>query len=66
MKLFKKISIASNGTINFGYKIGSSSNKNKLNSVHKTDDKNFSLNQKKVTSSLDSKHSLYYKRKYLN
>ena len=65
MKLLKKINVFSNGSFCFCYTLETSSNNNKLVFFRKVDDKNFALNQKKVTSNIDSKYSLYYKKKYL-
>jgi len=65
MKLFKKVNISSNGSFYFCYKVETSASKDKSIFFQKIDDKNFVLNQKKAPSSIDSKHSLSYKKKYL-
>jgi hypothetical protein len=65
MKLFKKINICSNGSLYFCYKVETSVSKNKPVFFQKIDDKIFALNQKKAPTSIDSRHSLSYKKKYL-
>ena len=64
MKNFKSINISSNGSLYFCYNMEFSLN-NKLAVFQKQDDKNFSLNQKKAKSKIESKQSSYYKKKYL-
>ena len=64
MKVFKSINISSNGSLHFCYHIEISLN-NKFISFQKQDDKNFGLNQKKSKRVIESKHSSYYKKKYL-
>jgi hypothetical protein len=64
MKTFKIINISSNGSVYF-YHNAEASLSSKLIHIQKQDDKNFSLNQKKIKSNVDSKHSTYYKKKYL-
>ncbi len=64
MKNFKTIIISSDGSSYFlsNAEIVST---NKFVSFQKQDDKNFSLNQKKHTKSIEFKYSSYYKKKYL-
>jgi hypothetical protein len=64
MKLFKKTQVFSNGSYSFCYELKISV-KNSFTVFQKHDDKNFYLNQKKITSSIDSENSLYYKKRYL-
>lgn len=64
MKVFKNINVSSNGSFYFCYSVETSLN-NRLVSFQKQDDKNFVLNQKKYKKSTESKHSSYYKKKYL-
>lgn len=64
MKFFKNINISSNGSFYFCYNAEISSI-NKLVVFQKQDDKNFNFNQKKVKNNVESKHSSYYKKKYL-
>ena len=64
MKIFKSINISSNGSFYFYHNVEMSLN-NKLVNFQKQDDKNFNLNQKKSQKNIESKHSSYYKKKYL-
>jgi hypothetical protein len=64
MKIFKSVNISSDGSLYFCHNIEISLN-NKLISFQKQDDKNFSLNAKKSKRIIESKHSSYYKKKYL-
>lgn len=65
MKIVKNINISSNGSLHFYYGLKTSLNNNKLISFKKQDDKNFILNQKEQKKNIESKHSFYYKKKYL-
>ena len=64
MKVFKCIVIASDGSLCFYQKSETSLN-GQFVSFQKQDDKNFFLNQKKHKKTIDSKHSVYYKKRYL-
>jgi hypothetical protein len=64
MKVFKIITISSNGSYYFS-NVGEISLNNKLVIFQKQDDKNFSFNKKKRQTVIDSKQSSYYKKKYL-
>lgn len=64
MKIFKYITISSDGSLRFSRNTEASLN-NKFISFQKQDDKNFSLNQKERKKTIESKHSSYYKKKYL-
>jgi len=64
MKSFKNINISSNGSFYFCHSAETAAI-NKLVIFQKQDDKNFNFNQKKVKSNVESKHSSYYKKKYL-
>ena len=64
MKVLKNIIISSDGSYYF-FNSGEVSLSNKLVSLKKQDDKNFSFNQKKKQAVVDSKQSSYYKKKYL-
>jgi hypothetical protein len=64
MKIFKSINVSSNGSLYFYHNVETSLN-NKLVNFQKQDDKNFNLNQKKIKKNMESKHSSYYKKKYL-
>jgi hypothetical protein len=64
MKSFKNINVSSDGSLYFCYNSETVSN-SKLVVFQKQDDKNFNFNQKKVKNSVESKHSSYYKKKYL-
>lgn len=64
MKIFKNIIVSSDGSCYF-LNSGEISLFNKLVVFNKKDDKNFSFNQKKKQSIIDSKQSSYYKKKYL-
>jgi hypothetical protein len=64
MKIFKSINVSSNGSLYFYHNVEMSLN-NKLVNFQKQDDKNFNLNQKKSKKNMESKHSSYYKKKYL-
>jgi len=64
MKILKNIIISSDGSYYFSNS-GEVSLFNKLVSLKKQDDKNFSFNQKKKQAIVDSKQSSYYKKKYL-
>lgn len=64
MKILKNIVISSDGSCYF-FNSGEVSLSNKLVSLKKQDDKNFSFNQKKKQAVVDSKQSSYYKKKYL-
>lgn len=64
MKVFKCIIIASDGSLCFSHKSETSLN-GKFVNFQKQDDKNFFLNQKKHKKNIDSKHSAYYKKRYL-
>lgn len=65
MKTFKNINVSSNGSVYFYYNKETLANL-KLVVFQKQDDKNFNFNQKKVKNTIESKHSSYYKKKYLN
>ena len=64
MKTFKNINVSSDGSIYFCYNKETLSSP-KLVVFQKQDEKNFNFNQKKVKNTLESKHSSYYKKKYL-
>ena len=64
MKAFKIINISSNGSFYFDHNVEISLGE-KFIHIQKRDDKNFNINQKKVKNTIDSKHSSYYKKKYL-
>jgi len=64
MKIFKIINVSSNGSFYFDYIIETTIT-NKLVIFQKQDDKNFALNKKKHKKNIKSKHSSYYKKKYL-
>jgi hypothetical protein len=64
MKIFKIITVFSNGSYSFSSK-GEISLTSKLVIFQKQDDKNFSFYQKKGQVIVDSKQSFYYKKKYL-
>ena len=64
MKIFKYITVFSDGSTCFSRNVEISL-KNKFVSFQKQDDKNFLLNQKIRKKSIESKHSSYYKKKYL-
>lgn len=64
MKLFKSIIISSDGSFHFCPK-SDASLKNKLIIFTKQDEKNFSLNQKRVKKVMEFSHLSYYKKKYL-
>jgi hypothetical protein len=64
MKIFRIVIISSDGSYYFSNS-GETSLTNKLVIFQKQDDKNFSFNQKKGQSILNSKQSSYYKKKYL-
>lgn len=64
MKTFKTIIVFSDGSYSFSL-IKEASLSNKLVIFQKQDDRNFSFNQKKGQSVIDSKQSSYYKKKYL-
>lgn len=64
MKNFKNIHISSDGSYYFCYNLEIISN-HKLIVCKTQDDKNFNFNQKKIKHNIDSKHSAYYKKKYL-
>lgn len=63
-KLFKKINILSDGSLNFSYEL--TTNFNELISYNLDDEKNFFLNKKKKTRRFNSKQSLFHKKKYLS
>ena len=65
MKTFKNINISSNGSIYFCYTKEVLSD-SRLIIFQKRDDKNFNFNQKKIKNTMESKHSSYYKKKYLS
>lgn len=65
MKVFKCIIIASDGSLSFSHYSETSLN-GKFVNFQKQDDKNFFLNQKEHKKNIDSKQSVYYKKKYLN
>jgi len=64
MKIFRSIIISSDGSFYF-LSSGEVSLSNKLISFKKQDERNFSFNQKKKQTIVDSKQSSYYKKKYL-
>ena len=64
MKSFKSINISSNGSLYFCHNSEPALN-GKVIIFQKQDDKNFNFNEKKSKGNLDSKHSSYYKKKYL-
>lgn len=64
MKTFKNINISSDGSLYFFYNT-EILYLNKSVIFEKQDEKNFSFNQKKVKTHVDSKQSSYYKKKYL-
>jgi hypothetical protein len=64
MKSFKNINVSSDGSFYFCYNSETVSN-SKLVIFQKQDDKNFNFNQKQIKNSIESKHSSYYKKKYL-
>lgn len=64
MKTFKNINVSSDGSIYFCYNKETLANP-KLVVFQKQDDKNFNFNQKKVKNVHESKHSSYFKKKYL-
>ena len=64
MRNFKNINISSDGSFYFCYNTEILSN-SKLVIFQKQDDKNFNFNQKKIKNTIESKHSSYYKKKYL-
>jgi hypothetical protein len=64
MKTFKNINIASNGSLYF-YHNAEILYPNKSINFQRQDEKNFNFNQKEVKSTMDSKQSYYYKKKYL-
>jgi hypothetical protein len=64
MKSFKNINVSSDGSFYFCYNKETVSN-SKLVVFQKQDDKNFNFNQKIIKNSIESKHSSYYKKKYL-
>jgi hypothetical protein len=64
MKIFRIILISSDGSYSFSNS-GETSLTSKLVIFQKQDDKNFSFNQKKGQSIIDSRQSSYYKKKYL-
>lgn len=63
-KFFKKITILSDGSLNFSYEL--TTNLNEFITYSFEDEKNFFLNKKKITRRFNSKQSLFYKKKYLN
>lgn len=64
MKSFKSVIVFSDGSLSFCYQTEILSNP-KLVIFQKNDYKNFNFNQKKVKNIIESKHSSYYKKKYL-
>lgn len=64
MKIFKIITVFSDGSSSFSY-VGEMSLTNKLIIFQKQDDRNYNFNQKKGQILVDSKQSSYYKKKYL-
>lgn len=64
MKNFKSINVSSNGSFYFCYNAETLLNSKQV-IFQKQDEKNFSFNQKKVKGNIESKHSSYYKKKYL-
>jgi hypothetical protein len=64
MKLFKNITVSSDGSCCFSI-VAETLLTNKLVIFRKQDDKSFSFNKKKGQVTLDSKQSSYYKKKYL-
>ena len=64
MKIFKTINVCSDGSLYFCYTSGLLSNFKPV-IFQKQDDKNFNFNQKTKKASIESKHSSYYKKKYL-
>ena len=64
MKTFKSINVSSNGSIYYSHSSETLLN-NKLVIFQKQDVSNFVLNQKKSKKNIESKHSSYYKKKYL-
>ena len=64
MKILKSVIISSDGSYYFSNS-GEVSMSNKLVSLKKQDDKNFSFNQKRKQAIVDSQQSSYYKKKYL-
>ena len=65
MKNLRNISVSSDGSYYFCYNLEIVSN-HKLVVFKAQDEKNFNFNQKKIKHNIDSKHSAYYKKKYLN
>jgi hypothetical protein len=62
MKLFKSITISSDGSFYFQYNLS----KRKNNAIFKKkDDKNFKLNQKRISNKSTFKQSINSKKKYL-
>ena len=61
MKTFKSVQVFSNGSLNIQL---SSIKKSNKPIFKKTDDKNFKLNQKKITSHNTFFQSINYKKKY--
>ena len=64
MKSFKGINVSSDGSFYFHYHTEILSDTKQI-IFQKQDAINFSFNQKKVKKNLKSKHSSYYKKKYL-
>lgn len=64
MKVFKMITVSSDGSCFFSL-ARETSLTNKLVIFQKQDDRNCTFNQKKGQIVMDSKHSSYYKKKYL-
>ena len=64
MKRFKNIVVSSDGSCYF-CDVGENLLTNQMIVFRKQDDKSFSFNQKKGQVVIDSKHSFYYKKKYL-
>lgn len=64
MKIFKVITVFSDGSLSFFLERGISLT-NKLVIFQKQDDRNFSFNQKQGRILVDSKQFSYYKKKYL-
>ena len=65
MKAFRNINVSSDGSLYFCSNSEISSNLQQV-IFQKRDDKNFNFNQKIKTSNIESRHSSYYKKKYLN
>lgn len=65
MKSFKSINISSDGSLYVSFQNSVEQNFEQI-IFKKKDDKNFNLNQKINKYNMDSKQSIFYKKKYLN